>query len=105
MLSSSNDRSFRNGVTRAVPHPANPLNMAATPLVRRTAHGFRVVREDYFSKFMQPTLADHPLRRFQRAAREALAAACCVAQRNGVGRRVKPDFMGSGIRAGAVGTR
>ncbi len=44
-----------------------------------------------------------PLRGAQCTAGETFAAARGVAQGDGVGRRVEADFVGSGMRAGAVG--
>ena len=98
-VSSSSEKSFRNGVTIAVPHPVNPRNMAAYLFLIFDSGGacLRVVRKNHVSKFVQPALADHPLRRFQRAARETFAAARRVPQRDGVRRRVKSDFVCAGI--------
>ena len=70
---------------------------------RRTR--FRVVRKNHFPKFVQPALADHPLRRLQRAARESFAAARRVPQRDRVRRRVKSDFVRARIRSRAVRAR
>src|ERR1019366_3017857 len=53
-------------------------------------------------ELVKTLLAGDPLSGLQRAARESFAAARRVAQRNGIGGRIKTNLVRAGMRAGPV---
>src|ERR1019366_5130461 len=61
------------------------------------------IRKQYVAKLVKTFLPDHPLRRLQGAARETFSASGGVTQGDGVGGRIKANFVRAGVRAGAVG--
>src|SRR5580698_294645 len=90
---SSSERSRRNGVTSAVPHPVNIRSSLPTTLLQ-LVHNLPKIEEAF--------LAGHPSRRAQRTAGKSFAAARGVADRNRIGDGVEANLVRSGIRAGTA---
>jgi hypothetical protein len=57
------------------------------------------------AEFVKAFAPYNPLCRFQSASGEAFPAPRGVAKRDGVGSRIKTNFVGAGMRAGAAGAR
>src|SRR5664279_3611554 len=90
---SSSERSWRKGVTMAVPHPVKMLMRSSSGLCSKVDLG----------ELEHALLPDDPLRRLERAAREPLATPRRVPQRDRVGGGIESDLVRPGLRAGATG--
>src|SRR5271156_674399 len=90
---SSSERSWRNGVTIAVPHPVNISPSLASTLLQ-LVHNLPKIEKAF--------LAGHPAGRAQGSARKSLAAARGMADGDRIGRGIEAYLVRSGMRAAAA---